>query len=82
MHQPKSVGDWGILFFAVASQVGLAICFVLAGLVGWIDPIWWGGEELLFPLVFGAGTLLFGTIPFYLLVRGISSASTRNISIC
>lgn len=54
----------GALVQFLAAFAGLLCYLVLASLIGWVDPIWWGGEAL-FPLGFGSIALLIGAVPSY-----------------
>ena len=51
---------------AGSAVIGLTVYLLVGSVAGWIHPIWWGGEELLVPLVLGIGLILLGAAPFYL----------------
>lgn len=54
---------------AGSAVIGLTVYLLVGSVAGWIDPIWWGGKALMFPLWFGMGLILVGAAPFYLLAR-------------
>jgi hypothetical protein len=57
---------------AGSAVIGLTVYLLVGSVTGWIHPIWWGGEELLVPLVSGIGLILLGAAPFYLFANLIA----------
>jgi hypothetical protein len=70
----------GTLVLASGSLVGLTAYLILASAVEWIPPIWWGGEALMFPLVFGATVLLVGSVVLCLILRWVAAALKRRLT--
>jgi hypothetical protein len=53
---------------------------VVGSAAGWISPIWWGGEALLFPVVFGVTVLAIGGVLLYLLLRSVVAVLGRQLT--
>jgi hypothetical protein len=70
----------GTLVLVVGSLAGLIAYLLLASAAGWISPIWWGGEALLFPLVFGVTVLVVGGVALYLILRSVVAAFKRRLT--
>lgn len=70
----------GTLVLVVGSLVGLSAYLVVASAAGWISPIWWGGEALLFPVVFGVTVLVVGGVALYLILRWVVAALGRRLT--
>jgi hypothetical protein len=70
----------GTLMLVVSSLVGLIAYLLLASAAGWISPIWWGGEALLFPVVFGVTVLIIGGVALYLILRWVVAAFKRRLT--
>jgi len=68
------------LVLVIGSLVGLVGYLLLASAAGWISPIWWGGEALLFPLVFGVTVLVFGGVALCFIVRSVVSTLKRRLT--
>lgn len=70
----------GTLVLVVGSLVGLIAYLLLASAAGWISPIWWGGEALLFPIVLGGIVLVVGGVVLYLILRWIVGTLGRRVT--
>lgn len=77
----------GALVQFMAAFVGLLCYLVLASLIGWIEPIWWGGKSL-FPALIGVLTLLIGALPFHVItaiclrrIAGLHTFSNQRLII-
>lgn len=51
-----------------AALGGVVMYAVIGSMIGWENPIWWGGEAL-FPALLSASAVLVGAIPFHLISR-------------
>lgn len=56
------------LVFVVSSFFGFCSYVLLAGLLGWMPPIWWGGEAVVAP-VFGSFYIIVGASVFYVAAK-------------
>jgi hypothetical protein len=70
----------GTLVLVASSLVGLCVYLVVASAAGWISPVWWGGEELLFPVVLGGMVLVVGGVVLYLILRWVVGALGRRVT--
>src|SRR5216684_928883 len=61
----------GAIVLAGGALVGLAAYLIIASVAGWIQPVWWGGEALVAPLLSGLALIFIGTVPFYGLARKV-----------
>jgi hypothetical protein len=48
------------------------IYLIGASVAGWIQPVWWGGDALLAPIISGGVLILIGTIPFFWIARRVA----------
>lgn len=61
---PSSDRFLGSVFtFAMGVSAGLLLYLVVASVVGWIQPVWWGGSALFVPTFFGGAFVIIGAIP-------------------
>lgn len=58
-----------ILLFAMGALLGLALYLLGASALGWIQPIWWGGDALFIPVFFGVAFIIIGAAPFCIIAR-------------
>ena len=65
----KLSGSSYIWPFVAGSVFGLAIGFGAAGILGVAQPIWWGGEALVTPMMALIGLLVVGVPVHFLLLR-------------
>ena len=63
----------GILVAIATALLGLGLFVVLAGVVGWVDPIWWGGKALFFPIL-GAPCVAISAIVFHIVMTWLRNA--------
>jgi hypothetical protein len=67
---PRMVGRLEALgYFIVGAVAGLLGAFVVSGVVGLTQPVWWGGEALVAPAI-GLMGLLFVAVPIYIATIG------------
>jgi hypothetical protein len=57
----------GVPVAIATALLGLGLYLVSAGLFGWMDPIWWGGKAMFFP-IFGAPCVAISGIVFYIIM--------------
>ena len=65
----------GILVAIATSLLGFGLFVVLAGVVGWVDPIWWGGKALFFPIL-GAPCVAISAIVLHIVMTWLRNASS------
>jgi MFS family permease len=70
----------GTLVLVAGSLVGLSAYLLVASAAGWISPIWWGGEALLFPVLFGVPVLVVGGVASYLILRWVAAVLGRRLT--
>jgi hypothetical protein len=70
-----------LLFFATGELLGLILYLLIGSTVRAIQPIWWGGEALLIPLVFGVGFIIVGALPLHALAETWLSRLARISSV-
>jgi hypothetical protein len=68
----------GIPVAIATALLGLGLYLVSAGFFGWMDPIWWGGKALFFP-IFGAPCVAISSIVFHIVMTWL--CNTLNFQI-
>ncbi len=49
----------------ITALFGLLLYLITASSLGWIQPIWWGGEAFVFPVFFGGISVFISAIFYY-----------------
>ena len=78
MTSPKALVQVGQ--FALSMVVGWVAYLVAASAIGLIQPIWWGGAALIFPVIAGVAFIVLGVFPLYAVARGLMNGIGHAIS--
>lgn len=81
--QTKAIanGMTGVFLFSAGMIVGLAAFLLIGSALHWIEPVWWGGEALIIPVIFGVLFTIVGALPLFWIARillGRSAARLRE----
>src|SRR3990172_10226298 len=58
-----------VFLFASAVLLGLILHLLAASALGWIQPVWWGGNALFIPVLFGVAFVIVGAMPLYVIAK-------------
>ncbi|HZR03378.1 MAG TPA: hypothetical protein VFA81_09430 [Burkholderiales bacterium] len=72
-------GTTGTFVFGAGMLVGLVAFLLIGSALDWIQPIWWGGEALFIPLMFGVLSIIVGALPLFWIARTLLGASAGRL---